>query len=116
VIETTSVTIGMPVGRMDEAVNWYAELLDTGPDIEPVEGIVEFEVREGIWLQLFEGRGGSGKAVLGFGVRNVDAARERLVGMDIPVGEVERIPGVIAFCDLTDPWGNRLSLYQVLAA
>jgi hypothetical protein len=91
-------------------------LLDTGPDIEPVEGIVEFEVREGIWLQLFEGRGGSGKAVLGLGVRNVDAARERLVAMDIPVGEVERIPGVIASCDLTDPWGNRLSLYQVLAA
>jgi hypothetical protein len=114
-IETTSVTIGMPVGRMDEAIGWYRRLLGTGPDIEPVEGIVEFEVREGFWLQLSEGRGGSGGAVLSLGVRNVDAARERLVGMEIPVGEVERIPGVIAFCDLTDPWGNRLSLYQVLA-
>jgi hypothetical protein len=27
---------------------------------------------------------------------------------------LEEVEGVIAFCDLTDPWGNQLSLYQVL--
>jgi catechol 2,3-dioxygenase-like lactoylglutathione lyase family enzyme len=113
-IETTSITVGFLVSDLAEAIRWYTALLDAEPDLEPVEGIAEFEVREGFWLQLSEGSGGS-EAVLGLGVRNVDAARERLVGMGIPVGEVERIPGVIAFCDFTDPWGNGLSLYQVLA-
>ena len=30
------------------------------------------------------------------------------------LGEVERIPGVIALCDAEDPFGNVLSLYEEL--
>jgi catechol 2,3-dioxygenase-like lactoylglutathione lyase family enzyme len=114
-IETTSITVGIPVGELEEATRWYARLLDAGPDIEPVEGIVEFEVRDGVWLQLFEGSGGSGESVIRLGVPDVDAARERLGGLGFEVGEVERVPGVIAFCDIADPWRNQLSLYQVLS-
>ncbi|HJV04616.1 MAG TPA: VOC family protein [Actinomycetota bacterium] len=115
-IETTSVTVGIPVADLEEAIRWYTRLLDAGSDIEPVEGVVEFEVRDGFWLQLFEGAGGSGEAVIRLGVLDIDAARERLVGIGLEVGEIERIPNVIAFCDLMDPWGNGLSLYQVLPA
>jgi catechol 2,3-dioxygenase-like lactoylglutathione lyase family enzyme len=112
-IETTSVTVGIPVGDLEEATRWYARVLEAGADLEPVEGIVEFEVRDGFWLQLFEGTGGSGEAVVRLGVRNIDGARERLLGLGLSVDEVERIPGVIDLCELADPWGNRLSLYQV---
>jgi catechol 2,3-dioxygenase-like lactoylglutathione lyase family enzyme len=114
-IETTSVTVGIPVGDLREAIRWYGRVLDTRPDIEPVEGVVELEVRDGFWLQLFEEGSGSGEAMIRFGVGDIDAARERLAGLGIEVGRVERVPGVIAFCDFSDPWGNRLSLYQVLS-
>ena len=43
-IETTSITIAIPVGNLEEATRWYAELLKDQPDIEPVGGIREFEV------------------------------------------------------------------------
>jgi hypothetical protein len=112
----TSVTIGLPVASLPDASAWYARLLDRTSDLEPVPGVEEFEPIPGCWLQLFEGPPGQGCAgVVRFGVTDVQAERARLVGLGIPVGPIERVEGVIAFCDLTDPWGNQLSLYQVLA-
>lgn len=115
-LETSSVTLGIPVGDLAEAGRWYQRLLDTTISLEPVEGILELEVRDGFWLQLFEDDGGSGHAVLRFGVRDVEAARTRLTDLGVEVGEVARVAGVIAFCDFVDPWGNALSFYEVLAA
>ncbi len=114
-IETTSITVGIPVGDLDDATAWYGRLLEAEPDIKPVEGILESEVRDGFWLQLFEAEGGSGEAVVRFGVREIEAATGRLREVGIEVGEVERVEGVIAFCDFADPWGNVLSLYQILS-
>lgn len=113
-IETTSVTVGIPVGDPDEAVSWYGKLLDAAPDIEPVEGILEFEVRPGFWLQIAEGNRGSGDAVIRLGVRDLDAALARLHTIGIETGDIQRIPGVIMFSDFSDPWDNDLGLYQVL--
>jgi predicted enzyme related to lactoylglutathione lyase len=111
----TSVTIGLPVASLPDASAWYGRLLGRSADLEPVPGIEEFEPVPGCWLQLFEGASGSGyECVVRFGVSDIEAARARLVGFGIPVGPIERVEGVIAFCDFTDPWGNQLSLYQVL--
>ena len=49
------------------------------------------------------------------GVGDVEAARAELSGAGARVGEVTTIPGVIAFCDAEDPFGNPLSLYQDLS-
>ena len=111
----TSVTIGLPVASLPDASAWYARLLGRTADLEPVAGIEEFEPVPGCWLQLFEGAPGQGcQCVVRFGVTDIQAARGRLLGIGIPVSPVERVDGVIAFCDLADPWGNQLSLYQVL--
>jgi hypothetical protein len=114
-METTSVTLGIPVGNVAEAGRWYERLFDSKTRLEPVDGILELEVQDDFWLQLFEEDGGSGHAVLRFGVRDVEAARMRLTELDIEVGEVERVEGEIAFFDFVDPWGNALSYYEVLA-
>jgi catechol 2,3-dioxygenase-like lactoylglutathione lyase family enzyme len=107
---TTSITVGLPVRDLDAARGWYERVLGRVADIEPVPGIVEFEVHPGSWLQLHDGD----QTVFRIGVKDVGAARSRLLQSGIEVGPVERVEGVIAFCEFSDPDGNRLSLYQVL--
>ena len=74
----------------------------------------EWRLAPGAWLQLVEGepaRPGSGQ-LLRLGVGDVEAARAELSGAGARVGEVTTIPGVIAFWDAEDPFGNPLSLYE----
>ena len=45
----------------------------------------------------------------------LDAARAAFADAgEARLGDVERVPGVIAFCDVEDPFGNVLSLYAEL--
>jgi hypothetical protein len=77
----------------------------------------EWRLAPGAWLQLVEGeppRPGRGQ-LLRLGVGDVGAARAELSGAGANVGEVTTIPGVIAFCDAEDPFGNPLSLYEDLS-
>jgi len=113
-IETTSMTVGIQVGDLEQAKAWYGRLLDATPDIEPVEGILEYEVHAGFWLQISRGDQSSGGSVVRFGVRDIESARKRLIDNGVVVGEIERIEGIIALLDLRDPWDNQLSFYQVL--
>ncbi len=46
---------------------------------------------------------------------DVHAERARLGALGVEAGEVEVVDGVIAWWDFTDPDGNRLSLYTLLA-
>ena len=106
----TSITVGLPVSDVKAARAWYQRVLGKVADIEPVEGIVEFEVHPGSWLQLHDGD----QTAFRIGVEDLEATRNRLLTSGIEVGPIERVEGVIAFCDFSDPDGNHLSLYQVL--
>ncbi|MBM7848100.1 VOC family protein [Arthrobacter roseus] len=50
-----------------------------------------------------------------FSVRDVRAAHASLVENDVEVTSVTSLPGVVAFVDLADPWGNQLGYYEDLA-
>ena len=113
-IETTSITVGVPVGDLEEATRWYTRVLNAGPELEPVRGIREFEVRPGTWLQLMEEADAPGGATFRLGVRDIHGQRRRLIDLGLEVSEVEDVDGVILLCDFADPWANRLSLYQVV--
>lgn len=109
----TSVTIGLPVTDLPRARRWYEAVLEVeGPDVEPVEGVVEYLVG-GIWLQPGESEERPGASTVRLGVPDVHAERERLVGLGIGAGPVEVVEEVIACWDLQDPDGNRLSLYTL---
>jgi predicted enzyme related to lactoylglutathione lyase len=115
VVRPTSVTVGIPVRDLGLAGAWYNAVLDRPPELEPVEGIVEYEFG-GVWIQLMSGKRGSYGWVLRYGVDDLHVERERLRGLGVAVGVIETVPGVIAFFDFLDPDGNQLSCYHVLDA
>lgn len=112
-MQPTSVTVGIPVADLAAATAWYGAVLDRRPAIEPVAGIVEYELA-GTWIQLMGGQRGASGWVLRYGVEDLAAERARLSGLGVSVGEVETVPGVISFFDFMDPDDNALSCYQVL--
>ncbi len=115
-MRTTSITVGIPVSDLARAQKWYEALLQRGkPDLEPDGGVVEYQISETTWLQLYEGSVASNDGVLRIGVPDIHAERSRLLAMGIVVSEVEEVPSVVAYCNFRDQDGNRLSLYTVLA-
>ena len=95
-VQVTSVTIGLPVTDLSRARRWYEAVLEVArPDVEPVDGMVEYHVG-GIWLQLGQSEESPGGSTVRIGVPDVHAERERLVGPGIGTGPVEVVEGLIA--------------------
>jgi lactoylglutathione lyase len=114
-MEIESVTLGLPVADLDAAARWYGRVLDlAGPDLEPADGVVEFQVGP-IWLQLGAEpteRTGA-EVVLRFGVADAAAEHARLVGLGVQTGPLEHVPGAVDYFDFRDPDGNVLSVYSL---
>lgn len=112
-MKLTSVTIGVPVKNVDEASRWYERCLGLKDSIDPASDIREYELLPDCWLQLSEAATTTSEHCLLLGVSDLEGERERLASLDVEIGDVQRVEGVIAFCDFKDPDGNNLSLYRV---
>ncbi len=113
-MDVQSVTVGLPVGDLDGAVEWYRNVFGlSGPDLAPADGVVEFRIGS-VWLQLGEEpieRSGA-EVVTRFGVRDAAAERDRLIGLGVETGPLEHVPGAVDYFDFLDPDGNKLGCYS----
>jgi lactoylglutathione lyase len=112
-MDIASATVGLPVSDLQKAIDWYRRVFELdAPDLEPAEGVVEFQVGP-LWLQLGEeptARSGA-EVVTRFGVDDVRREHGRLEAMGVAVGPLEHVPGAVRYFDFTDPDGNVLSMY-----
>lgn len=132
-MHVVSVTVGLPVSDLTAARTWYQIAFELGePDLVVDDDMVEYDLGP-VWLQLAQLEEASDdepdpglthsdaelrqhpQSTLRLGVRDVHRERARLVALGIPVPDVEHVPGLIDYLDFTDPDGNALSLYTVLA-
>jgi hypothetical protein len=86
-MKATSITVGVPVSDLGAARRWYERILGVGPGFESVDGIHEYEVSPGCWLQLFEGEPSSSAQTFRIGVENIESERGLLLRLGVPVGE-----------------------------
>jgi catechol 2,3-dioxygenase-like lactoylglutathione lyase family enzyme len=112
-LEVLSVTFALHAPDAGRAREWYERVLGRPPDLVPVDGVFEWRLGPAAWLQVAVGEPGGG-AVLRLGVPDLDAALAVFAAAGARLGEVGRIPGVIALCDAEDPFGNVLSFYEEL--
>lgn len=114
-LTATSVTFGVPVTDMDEATQWYKAWLGDVPQLDPAPGVREFEVMPNVWLQISEETVGSPSAhAFRLGVDDAAAWHARLSNLNVTVEDIVEVPGAVKFFDFRDPYGNLLSLYEVL--
>lgn len=113
-LHITEMTIQVRVTDFDEGLKFYERLLRRAPDFIPHEDFAEWELLPKCWLQLAKGSPAVGSGPLRFGVEDIEAERKRIMDdLGIEVGEIQSRGGVPArWCTFTDPWGNRLGLFE----
>jgi predicted enzyme related to lactoylglutathione lyase len=110
------LTIAVHAGNRDEALAFYCALIGRDPDLGPDPDFYEWEISPGAWLQLATGRTGIKPSSfrLRLRVEDIEAAVGVLKAKGFEPGDIKRLPGLVAFANLTDPWGNPLGVYQDL--
>lgn len=115
-MQNTGVTIGLPVQSLPDAIGWYRMVLGSKRTVQPLPHILEIELSTGFRLQLVQDASlKPGDGVVRFGVSDLEAERRRLLKAGVDVSGITRHEGVISYCYVNDPYGNRLSLFQSLA-
>ena len=110
-----SVTIGLPVPELEAATKWYRQLLGSVEEMDPAPGVREFSLTPTCWLQIFEvDTSEPNPAVLRFESSDIAASHALVLNLATDVGEIESVPGVVAYFEFRDPSGNPLSFYQLL--
>ena len=110
------MTIQVRVSNIKEGQKWYEALLNKKPDFIPHEGFAEWELIPGCWLQVAEGPPNEGSGPLRLGITNLEEEKERL-RQELAIEDFElfsrpEVPAI--WGTFTDPWGNRLGLFQYL--
>ncbi|QXG74475.1 hypothetical protein KUM42_11235 [Modestobacter sp. L9-4] len=112
------MTFELQVGDLAAARAFYTALFGRPPELEPDEGLLEWAVVPGqeTWLQVAGVAAPQPlRARLRFAVRDLPGTRDALLASGVEVSVAESVPGVVSWCDLDDPWGNRLGLYTDLS-
>ena len=109
-------TIGLPVTDMNIAVEWYRRLLGEVEEINPARGVWEFQIVPSGWLQLFESAiNEPNQSVVRFESHDIEASRMLASSLSIDVEQIETVSGAVRYFEFRDPFGNRLSFYELLA-
>ena len=109
-------TVGLPVTDLNSAVEWYRRLLGEVEEINPARGVWEFQIVPSGWLQLFESEiNEANKSVIRFESHDIEASRMLASSLSINVNQIETVPGAVRYFEFRDPFGNRLSFYELLA-
>ena len=115
-LKASAATIQLKVQDFATATAWYERLIGRPADLAPNDSIHEWEVFPGGWIQVTAGSRVEDPGRVRFGVADVERERSRAVDeLGIEVSEVTVVPGLVAYCNVDDPWGNRLGLFQDLA-
>lgn len=114
------VTLQIQVGDLSAGLDFYTMLFGRGPDFSPHEDFFEWQVVEGaeVWWQIVvvPGRIHPLTNRSRLKVNDVRAATDwARSSLKVEPGQVSTLPGVVAFVDFEDPWGNQLGFYEDLA-
>lgn len=95
---------------------WYVGVLGREPDLEPVEGVAEWQITATAWLQLISDAERAGKSAVRFGVDDLDVQIAELSEAGIAAGEPVVIADMVRVVDVSDPDGNEVSFVAEITA
>ena len=109
-------TVGLPVTDLNSAVEWYRRLLGEVEEVNPAPGVWEFQIVPSGWLQLLESEiNEPNQSVIRFESHDIEASRMLVLSLSIHVDQIETVPEAVRYFEFHDPFGNRLSFYELLA-
>ncbi len=106
-----SVCSVLSVTDHSAAVEWYQRWIGRAPDIEPIEGIAEWQLADNAWIQVSVDPDSSGKSVVVVGVNDVSAQCDACSSAGVDVGEIQDY-GFIKLAEAVDPAGNKINFVE----
>ena len=100
--------------RFREARSWYTRLIGSEPDIEPTDGVAEWQLTDTAWLQLVTDPQRAGNSAVRIGVTDLAAQITMLNGAGIRTSVPVVIADMVTVIDIADPDGNEVSYVQEL--
>jgi predicted enzyme related to lactoylglutathione lyase len=98
------------------ARSWYSHVLGRDPDLEPMDGVAEWQITATAWLQLVEDAERAGKSAVRFGVSDLAAQIAELNDAGIATAEPVVIADMVTVVDIADPDGNEVSYVEDISA
>jgi hypothetical protein len=92
--------------------SWYSRILGRDPDLEPIDGVAEWQITATAWVQLVEDADRAGKSAVRFGVDNLAEQVKALNDVGIATSEPIMIADMVRVLDITDPDGNEVSFVE----
>jgi hypothetical protein len=106
-----SVVGVLPVTDHVKAVTWYQKWIGRAPDVEPMEGIAEWQLAENAWIQVAVDPESAGHTTVVVGVKDIDAQRSACAAVEVAVGDVSDY-GFVKTAEAVDPAGNKILFVQ----
>lgn len=110
------MTIQIRVADFTAAQHWYSTLLRRDPDDSPHEGILEWQLLAGCWLQVVAGVPAMGSGPLRLGVMDLEAERNHLMQQlnvdHFEIHQREEVP--VKWATFSDPWGNQIGMFEYI--
>lgn len=98
----------MPVADHAGAVAWYKKWIGRDPDIEPMEGVAEWQLAENAMIQVGHDEEAAGNGNVIVGVDDIDELVSSLAKVGVTCGEIQDY-GFIKLSELDDPEGNKIN-------
>jgi hypothetical protein len=106
-----SVVGVLPVIDHAKAVMWYQKWIGRAPDVEPMEGIAEWQLVGSAWIQVTVDPEAAGRTTIVVGVKDIDAQRSACAAVGVAVGDVSDY-GFVKTAEAVDPAGNKILFAQ----
>ena len=102
----------IPVKEFDKALDFYSRLFSRNPEIVPMDGVAEWQLLQGAWIQLSFDPEKAGSTTVVITVTDIDEQHHFCKSNGLPIGDVIEYPEVIKLADVSDPEGNKVSFVQ----
>ena len=99
----------VPVGDVEAAHAWYERLFGRPADNQPMEGLVEWRLTDGGWVQLTRDADRAGSALLNFAVDDLERHVSDISGRGLAPGAIETVDKGVQLSAIRDPDGNTLT-------
>jgi len=100
----------VPVSDVRVARQWYERLWGRAPDNTPMETLVEWQIVEKGWVQVFLDPERAGFALLNFAVDDLSRHVAELTERGFFPSEIETVTKGVQLSSVTDPDGNRITM------
>jgi predicted enzyme related to lactoylglutathione lyase len=105
---------GIMVGDLTTAEAWYEDVLARPADSRPMEGLAEWKLANGGWIQVFQDKERAGSSSVTFLVSGLDDQLAELKAKGISIDRTTT-SDYVKTATVSDPAGNRVVFAELVA-